>query len=101
MDRLICDAIKNKQIITFEYEFGVRIVEPYRLGLSTQQNKVLRAFQLRNSNKIYENQEWRLFSLSKIRKIQLSSNHFNGLRNDYGFEDKAMTRPYVCEVNRY
>jgi hypothetical protein len=101
MDRLICEAIIYKQIITFEYDFGVRTVEPFRLGISTQQNKVLRAFQLKNTNNIYAKQEWRLFDLSKIKRIQLSSDHFNGLRNDYGFEDKALTRPYICEVNRY
>jgi hypothetical protein len=101
MDRLICEAIIYKQIITFQYEFGVRIVEPFRLGISTQQNKVLRAFQLKNSNKIYEKENWRLFDLSKITKIQLTSDYFSGLRQDYGYEDNAMIRPYICEVKRY
>lgn len=101
MDRLICEAITNKQIITFEYDFGVRTVEPFRLGISMQQNKLLRAFQLKNSSKISEKQGWKLFDLSKIKRVQITLDHFNGLRNDYGFEDKAMIRPYICEVSRY
>jgi hypothetical protein len=101
MDRLICEAIKNKQIIIFEYDMGVKTVEPFRLGISTQQNKLLRAFQLKNSSKINEKQGWKLFDLSKIKRVQITSDHFTGLRNDNGFEDRAMTRPYICEVNRY
>lgn len=101
MDSLICTAIGNKQIITFEYEQELRIVEPYRVGISTKQNKVLRAFQLKNSNKPNEKPDWRLFDLSRIRRIQLLPDYYTNLRTGYGFEDKQMIRPYICEVGRY
>jgi hypothetical protein len=101
MNRLICEAIINKQIITFEYDFGVRTVEPFRLGISTQQNKVLRAFQLKNSNKPYIEQNWRLFDLSKIRKVDFNGRLFSEIRAGYGAEDKDMIKPYICEVRPY
>ncbi|QGQ97551.1 hypothetical protein EHS13_23005 [Paenibacillus psychroresistens] len=101
MDRIICEAIKNKQIIIFEYDNGIRTVEPFRLGISTQNNKVLRAFQLKNSNESFEKQNWRLFDLSKIHRTQLTLNYFSGLRHDFGYEDTAMIRPYICEITRY
>jgi predicted DNA-binding transcriptional regulator YafY len=101
MDTIICEAIKNKQIITFEYELQLRTVEPYRLGISTKHNKVLRCFQLKNSSKLYEKPDWRLFDLSNIKRIQLTSDSFRSIRSDYGSSDKSMIRPYICEVSRY
>jgi hypothetical protein len=100
MERIICEAIKNKQIITFEYNYGIRTVEPFLLGISTQENKVLRAFQLKNSNKLQEKSVWRMFDLSGIKRIQLTTDHFNGIRNDYNKNDKAMKK-IICELRLY
>jgi predicted DNA-binding transcriptional regulator YafY len=100
MDRFICEAIKNKQIITFEYDNGIRTVEPFRLGMSTQHNNVLRAFQLKNASKPFIEQNWRLFDLSKIRRLELSGDIFNRNREGYGIEDKDMIK-YICEVKFY
>ena len=49
--KIICSAIKSKQLIQFNYEDSTRIVEPYCYGLTKEDNEVLRAYQVKGQSK--------------------------------------------------
>jgi hypothetical protein len=100
MNILIIEAIRKKQLIRFEYDFGVRIVEPYRYGRSVIGDKdLLRAYQLKNSLKVIGAEVWRLFDLSKMNHIEILPDFFSRIRQDYGYEDEAIMKTYA-EIKR-
>ena len=46
MNQNICSAIRDKKIIAFYYDGGLRKIEPHCHGITKKGNKVLRAFQI-------------------------------------------------------
>jgi hypothetical protein len=47
---VICEAIRRRALLQFEYHGRVRVVAPYCHGVSTRGVEVLRALQLRGSS---------------------------------------------------
>ena len=45
MNTAICAAIKNRAVVEFYYNGGLRTVEPHCHGISTAGNEVLRGYQ--------------------------------------------------------
>ena len=74
--KIICSAIKSKQLIQFNYEDSTRIVEPYCYGLSKADNEVLRAYQVKGQSKSGNPIGWKLFSASKMENIIVSDEFF-------------------------
>ena len=91
---VICDAIKSKLILEFNYEDGTRIVEPYCFGESSKGNKVLRAFQIKGHSKSGNPQGWKLFNVSKMENVAINQEHFS-LGHDYRNE-RRMKSIYCC-----
>ncbi len=59
---LLCRAITDKHLVQFKYDGRSRIVEPFCCGISTDENYVLRGFQIRGSDKT-KPLCWRLYEL--------------------------------------
>ena len=47
MNATLCDAIRDRKIVKFHYDYdrGMRTVEPFCYGVSTSGNDVLRGYQ--------------------------------------------------------
>lgn len=91
---VICNAIKSKQIIHFNYEDKTRIVEPYCFGESSKGNQVLRGFQIKGDSKSGDSHGWKLFNVSKMENVAINREHFS-LGHDYK-EEKRMKNIYCC-----
>lgn len=91
MNDVICSAIKSKKLISFDYDNGVRIVEPYCYGISRTGKEVLRAYQVDGESTSGEFIGWKLFSLKKVCNIKILNQQFNTTREGYNPQDSVMT----------
>lgn len=95
MNTEIIKAIKNKNLLEFEYEGESRTVEPHCYGLTTKGNEAIRAYQVdgySSSGKM----GWKLYDLSKADNIEILDESFE-VRDDYKKGDKGMSRIF-CEI---
>ena len=76
MNAAICEAIKKKAVIEFNYKGSLRLVEPQCHGTSTAGNEVLRGFQTKNHSKPSESPVNKLFEVSKILELTQTGKTF-------------------------
>ena len=93
---LLCRAIADKYLVQFKYDGRSRIVEPFCCGVSTQDNYVLRGFQIRGSDKT-KPLCWRLYELSEISQLNVTHHSFKGKRVDYNPQDPLITKIF-CQI---
>jgi len=86
----ICDAIRLRVLVEFRYDGMSRIAEPHCFGLSSQGNRILRAYQTAGGSAVSGQLGWKLFDESKIVGIRLTDTRFDP-RPDYNPADKGMT----------
>ena len=94
MKNLICSAIKEKKLLRFLYDDGLRIVEPHCYGESTAGNDILRAYQVRGISTSGNPTGWRIFDTSKIVGVTVLDDTFDKTRRGYNPHDLAMTLIY-------
>mgnify|MGYP000892629636 CR=1 FL=1 len=93
MNTEIINAVKNQNVITFDYDGESRIVEPHCYGLTTKENEAIRAYQIggySSSGKM----GWKLYDLSKADDIEVLDETFE-VRDDYKKGDKGMSRIFA------
>ena len=71
MNQNICSAIRDKKIIAFYYDGGLRNIEPYCYGVTKNGSEILRAFQISGFSRSRNPKGWKLFSLSKISNLKI------------------------------
>ncbi|UCC95940.1 MAG: hypothetical protein JSW40_04115 [Candidatus Omnitrophota bacterium] len=96
MKNEICQAIHEKKIVTFSYDGGTRTIEPHCYGISKSGNELLRAYQTGGYSESGKSVGWKLFSVNKISKFEVSTDTFNDSRPQYNPNDKAMSTIYCC-----
>ena len=96
MHSMIHYAIQNHLLMEFNYNGeGVRVAEPYCLGLTTADHTALRAFQLKGYTTTII-PEWKLFDLAKVTEVKLLAASFNDTeREGYHVGDKSMKTIYI------
>lgn len=97
MNPIICDSIRNKQLLKFDYDNCLRIVEPHTYGLSTAGNEVLRAYQTGGQSTSHKIPDWRLFEVSKMESLVLLEESFPSARDEYSKGDTDMSTIF-CEL---
>lgn len=97
MNQTICEAINSRQVIRFNYKGGLRTVEPFCHGISTAGNEVLRGYQTSGYSESGNPVEWKLFRVAEISGLDMTSEHFSGIRQGYNPHDSAMTTVH-CHV---
>ncbi len=90
---LLTNAIQSQSLIEFEYDGGLRIVEPYCHGISLKGNHVLRAYQVDGYSSTGK-MGWKLYDISKVISILVRENNFSVVRSDYNKGDKGMMSIY-------
>jgi predicted DNA-binding transcriptional regulator YafY len=93
----ICEAIENKQSLSFTYERLPRTVEPHKVGRTTAGNVVLSGYQTGGQSHSNSIPYWRLYKLSKIKDLSVLDEDFDGPRPRYKPTDKRMRRIY-CKI---
>jgi hypothetical protein len=98
MNQLLCEAIKQKRIVTFYYKGLFRIVEPYTYGVHKDTgNEVLSAYQIGGHSSSGKSPYWRLFIVPQMSNINLTGDSFFKMRNGYEMNDSRMSTIY-CQV---
>ena len=87
---LITRAITTRTVIAFTYHGSPRTVQPHRLGIAKNtQNILLRAYELTKNGA--PSNTWKLYDLSKIANLTLSTAHFPQNAPGYTPTDKALS----------
>lgn len=104
-EALITRAIASRTVIAFTYHGTPRTVQPHRLGLSkaSPHKTLLRAYEL--TKNASPSNTWKLYDLSKLSNLTLTTTTF--LQNAPGYTptDKALSSllaevPYTEEENK-
>ena len=97
----LCEAIKTKKVVVFNYDWKSREVEPWLLGYSKTSKYQLVWFQISwysSSWKFW----WKYFDLDKIENLKISGKIFNENnpeRKLYNPKDKKMEE-ILCCINK-
>lgn len=98
----ICDAIKNRNVIQFNYTgdsvVGMRIVEPHQVGYSKAGNLTLSAWFLSGASESGKGSGFRLYRLSEINTLTVLEQRFDGPRPDYKPGPNKIIRNVQCEL---
>ncbi len=96
MRNQIIQAITDKSLIQYEYEGGIRIVEPHCFGITTAGYDAVRAFQIDGYSSTGK-MGWKIFICAKISSLTILDKSFEFPRTDYKRGDKGMKTIY-CEL---
>lgn len=84
MNTTICDAIRDGEIVEFDYDGMVRIVEPFVYGLNTAGVQVLKGYQIGGYQKELDNSySWVTFEVDQIGTIKFIGKKFTTRRDGY------------------
>ncbi len=95
MEKIIIEAIKNKQLLKFVYNHKHRVVEPYTFSESTKGNDTLSAYQIDGGSNSSNDLGWRQFIIDDIENLTLLDSKFEILREGYNPEDSRMNHIYL------
>ena len=86
----ICEAIRLRVLLAFEYQGYPRLVEPYCHGTSTTGDQVLRAVQVGGSSKSGGLGFGKLWSLADMKSVRLTGENFVPSDPSYNPDDRHM-----------
>lgn len=90
MNTTICDAIRDGEIVEFDYDGMVRIVEPFIYGLTNEGLQILKGYQIGGYNRENDNSySWVTFEVSQIGTIKFIGKKFTTRRD--GYEEQSST----------
>jgi hypothetical protein len=95
---LICAAIRNCELLEFDYDGLHRVVAPYCHGF-TSQSEVLRAVQVGGESRSRGMGFGKLWKVEKMLGVRRVGSSFIADDPDYNPNDTAMTRIH-CSVRR-
>jgi hypothetical protein len=88
--KLICQAIKGRRRLEFEYDGLFRVVEPYCHGTTTQGRESLRAIQVGGWSRSAIIAAGKLWTLAKMTNVKLTTDRFVPDDRHYQPEDSAL-----------
>jgi hypothetical protein len=94
MNNVICQAIRERKVISFTYDDFPRVVEPHCHGVSTAGNSVLRCYQSSGGSSSGKVPGWHMMKTGKIIGLTVSQSVFTGPRDGYKKDDKGMSTIY-------
>lgn len=96
-ENIVCEAIRKRLLLTFDYDGLLRVVAPYCHGTSTRGVASLRAVQVSGSSRSGGLGFGKLWSLSKMRNLQLTNETFVPDDPNYNPNDSGM-REIHCRI---
>ncbi len=88
----ICDAIRQKLVLTFRYDGVQRTVEPHTLGYDADGDLTLSGWQTAGTKP-----GWRDFHVSKLTGLATDGSTFAGPRKGYNPNDTTLSR-ILCRL---
>lgn len=94
MESQIVAAIKEKKVLSFTYKGHVRVVEPHVYGIHEGARQLL-GYQIRGSSSSGTIPEWRRFSISAMRNLQILNELFPGRRPNPSGERSCWDQVFI------
>ena len=94
MNNVICQAIRERKILSFTYDDFPRVVEPHCYGVSTAGNSALRCYQTSGGSSSGKVPGWHMMKTDKIIGLTVSQSVFAEPRAEYKKGDKGMSTIY-------
>jgi hypothetical protein len=91
VDPIICEAIRTRSILKFEYHGQERVVAPYCHGIGSRGVELLRAIQIAGSSSSGGFGFGKLWRVPEMSKLQVLDEHFIASDPHYNPEDSAMS----------
>jgi hypothetical protein len=91
----ICEGIRARRLLAFDYDGHPRVVAPYCHGL-TRSGELLRAIQVGGASRSGHFGEGKLWTVSKIRGLRVLNEAFVPDDPNYNPNDSAMIRIHCC-----
>ena len=88
MATTICNAIRHRHVISFQYDGSIRRVEPHQVGDDHDGDQTLSAWQLSGGSGV----GWRDFHTAKMSAPTPTGESFAGPRPGYNPNNKKMRR---------
>jgi hypothetical protein len=85
-------AIEDRHLLEFRYDGFRRLVEPHAFGVSPRGRYTLRAYQVEGGSESGQSEGWKLFHVTGMESIVVSSRRFDPPRPDYRRDDRAFAR---------
>jgi hypothetical protein len=83
MNEVLCAAIRSRRVVTFYYDGGRRIVEPYCYGASGAGHELLRGYQTAGYSRSGAPQGWKMFRIAELSGLALTDEVFANTRAEY------------------
>lgn len=90
MTHVICEAIRDRKLLQFDYHGLQRVVAPYCHGISARGAEALRAVQVRGSSKSGGLGFGKLWTVADIRNAAVLDESFVADDPNYNPDDSAM-----------
>jgi hypothetical protein len=94
---VVCEAIRGRSLLEFEYEGRHRVVAPYCHGISGRGVEVLRAVQVGGSSRSGGFGFGKLWAVGKMTGVRLAPESFLPDDPDYNPDDSGMKQIH-CRV---
>ena len=98
MTNMIVDAINKKLVLEINYPPGRRIIEPHALGIGSDGQILLRAFQSSGVSASGEPVDWKLLRIDRLLGSVFTGGSFAGPRPGYRRGDSAMKRGIIAQL---
>jgi len=94
---IICEAIRERKLLQFYYDGGIRIVEPYAYGYGKNGDLKLRAYQVSGYSSRGQTEGWKLFNVDKITGAKVIDDCFS-IRSEYNPLGDRHIPDIICKV---
>ncbi|MGH8176307.1 MAG: hypothetical protein ACREV5_08615 [Steroidobacter sp.] len=94
---IICEAIRRRSLLEFQYKGLHRVVTPYCHGVSTRDVESLRAVQVRGASHGQGFGFGKLWTVSKMTDLRITDENFIPDDPDYNPNDSGMKQIH-CRV---
>ncbi|MET0533553.1 MAG: hypothetical protein ABW171_04950 [Steroidobacter sp.] len=95
---LICEAIRQRRKLAFDYSGLRRVVTPYCYGVSTRDSEVLRAIQVGGQSSSRKYGIGKLWTVSEMSRLEVLQEGFAPNDPNYNPNDSAMKR-VICRID--
>ncbi len=92
MQHSLCDAIRDRLVLSISYKGEMRTIEPHLVGYDRDGDLTLSAWQTSGPRP-----GWRDFHVAKLSALSTTGRTFAGARPGYNPNDKTLTRA-VCRL---
>ena len=84
-------AIRNRNLLSFNYDGYSRTAEPHTYGIDGKGHHAIRAYQVAGGSSSGEYVGWKIFHVNDMRGLKVLPQQFAGQRPGYKRDDKAFS----------